>query len=133
MLGKNFGPDAVFDDFSDRLQRAPIKIRMPMMFILGTAYDIIEMTNEDPTRVVVAAEYVKPNDGPEKINAGIECFLFHNFFLRGGYKFNYDEEKYTAGGGFEYSLEDVKIKIDYAYASVGRFNAVHMFTVGLGF
>ncbi len=80
------------------------------------------------------AEYVEPNDGLEKVNVGAEYFFFYNFYLRGGYRFNYDEETFSFGFGVEYSVaDDVRLKADYAFADVGRFKSVHMFTIGFGF
>ncbi len=134
MLGKNFGPDGEFLSYEGRIAQAPAKIKMPMMFILGAAYDILQPSNTDQQRLTVAVEYVKPNDGPEKVNAGLEYFFFSNIYLRGGYRFNYDEESYTFGFGAEYSIDDdLKLKMDYAYANVGRFNYVNMLTFGFGF
>lgn len=134
MLGKNFGPDAEFTSYEGRIEQTPVKIRMPMIFIFGAAYDVIELTQNNNHRLTVAAEYVKPNDGPEKVNAGMEYFFLHNFYLRGGYRFNYDEERFTFGFGLEYSVADeIKIKLDYAYMDAGRFNQVHFLTAGIGF
>lgn len=134
MLGENFGPDAQFTSYAGRIEQTPVKIRTPMMFILGAAYDIISPDKDDNQRLTVVGEYVKPNDGPEKVNIGMEYFLFHNIYLRGGYRFNYDEERFTFGLGIEYSLADnVKIKLDYAYMDVGRFNQVNLLTAGIGF
>lgn len=134
MLGKNFGPDAEFTTYSGRIERAPVKIRMPMMFILGAAYDIMEIKTDFPHRLTIAAEYIKPNDGPEKVNLGAEYFLLHNFYFRGGYRFNYDEDSFTLGFGAEYSVsDDILIKLDYAYLDLGRFNSVSLLTAGIGF
>jgi hypothetical protein len=134
MLGRNFGPDGEYPSFENRIAQAPAKVRMPMMFVLGGAYDILEDSEDSPHRLTVAAEYVKPNDGPDKVNVGTEYFLLHNFYFRGGYRFNYDEETFTFGVGAEYSVaDDVKLKADYAFADVGRFTSVHMFSIGFGF
>ena len=134
MLGKNFGPDAEYTSYSGRIERAPVKIRMPMMFTLGAAYDILEIKPEFPHRLTLAAEYIKPNDGLEKINLGAEYFLFYNFYLRAGYRFNYDEDTFTFGFGVEYSIDDdILIKFDYAYLNLGRFNSVSLLTAGIGF
>ena len=133
MLGQNFGPDAQFTSYAGRIEQTPVNIRMPMMFTIGAAYDIISPEKDDNQRLTVVGEYIKPNDGPEKVNIGMEYFLFHNVYLRGGYRFNYDEERFTFGLGVEYSLADVKIKLDYAYMDVGRFNQVNLLTAGIGF
>lgn len=134
MLGKNFGPDAKFTDYKGRVEREPVGVRMPMTFVLGTAYDVLEYSSAFPHRVTLAAEYVKPNDGGEKVNTGLEYFFYDYFYFRAGYRFNYDEESFTFGFGAEYSIEDdYTIKVDYAYANTGRFNYVNLLTAGIGF
>ena len=134
MLGKNFGADGQFMSYEGRLAQAPARVKMPMLFILGAAYDILEQSKESQHRLTVAAEYVKPNDGPDKVHLGLEYFAWSNFFFRGGYRFNYNEESYTFGLGAQYPVSDeLTLKADYAYAKVGRFKSVSMFTVGFGF
>jgi long-subunit fatty acid transport protein len=134
MLGKNFGPDAEFTSYEGRIAQTPVRIRMPMMFIFGTAYDLIGLDKNNGQRLTAVAEYIKPNDGLEKVNVGIEYFFLYNIYLRAGYRFNYDEDRFTFGYGFEYSIaDDVKIKLDYAYMDLGRFNPVHLLTAGIGF
>lgn len=131
MLGKNFGPDGQFLSYEGRTEQPAATIKMPMMFTVGAAYDLVTMTSTNPHRVTLAAEYVKPNDGRDKVNLGFEYFAFSNLYLRGGYRINYDEESYTAGFGVEYSVDDhIKLKIDYAYANLGRFNYVNILTFG---
>jgi hypothetical protein len=134
MLGKNFGPDGEFTTYENRLAQAPARIRLPMMFIFGAAYDIFQSSVESPHRLTIAAEYIKPNDGLEKVNLGGEYFFYHYFFVRAGYRFNYDEETYTFGFGGEYTIEDnIRLKVDYAYADLGRFSYANMFALGIGF
>ena len=134
MLGKNFGADGQFLSYEGRLAQAPAKVKMPMLFIFGVAYDVFEMSKESEHRLTVAAEYVKPNDGPDKFNLGLEYFALSNIYVRGGYRFNYNEESFTLGFGLEYSVSDeMLLKADYAYARVGRFSSVSMFTLGFGF
>jgi hypothetical protein len=134
MLGKNFGPDGEFLTYQGRIAQTPARVKMPMLFIFGSAYDLIEPETNDPQRLTLAAEYVKPNDGPDKVNLGVEYFMFANVYFRGGYRFNYDEESFTFGFGIEYSVEDdVRLKMDYAYANVGRFTYVNMLSFGFGF
>ncbi len=51
MLGRNFGPDSEFPSFEDRIAQAPAKVRMPMLFVLGAAYDLMESTPDSPHRL----------------------------------------------------------------------------------
>ena len=55
----------------------------------------------------------------------------NTFALRGGYRFNYDEEGLTLGAGLNYGLSGFKFKLDYAYVDVGLFEQVHMFSIGM--
>ncbi|MCX6137369.1 MAG: PorV/PorQ family protein [Ignavibacteriales bacterium] len=134
MLGRNFGSDGEFESYADRVAQPPAKVRLPMQFILGTAYDVLETKGTGSQRLTIAAEYVKPNDGPDKYRVGMEYFAFSNIYLRGGYKFNYDEESFTFGFGAEYGVaEPFVIKMDYAFAKLGRFQSAQIFTVGMSF
>ncbi len=131
MLGRNFGGDGEFKSFAGRQAVAAAKVRLPMEFVLGLAYDVLDMQQH---RVTVAGEYLKPNDGPDKYNFGIEYFAFSNLYLRGGYKFNYDEGTYSLGVGLQYGVaENYGIKFDYAFTDVGRFQTVHVLSCGFMF
>ncbi len=131
MLGKSFGPDSEFAKYDERIQSTPIKVKMPMLFAFGAAIDAIESNNDSPHHLIVAAEYIHPNDGPDKVNFGTEYVFMDMFSIRTGYRFNYDEEGFTFGGGFNYSMRGKSVKFDYAYLDVGLFKQVHMFTFGM--
>jgi opacity protein-like surface antigen len=55
------------------------------------------------------------------------------FFLRGGYKSNYDEQGLTLGAGLEVEISDFSLGVDYAYLDFGNFDAVHIFSFDFGF
>ena len=129
MLGSNFGPDAEFVDFDDRLGILPVQGQLPAMFSLGAAYDFFD---DDGSRqlLTVAAEFVHPNDGPEKVHCGAEYSLLDMLSLRGGYRFNYDEDGLSLGAGLKVSVENRNIiEIDYAFMDFGRLGALSMFTL----
>jgi hypothetical protein len=131
MLGRNFGGDGEFKSYEGRQALAPAKVRLPMEFVLGLAYDVLTETQH---RVTIAGEYLKPNDGPDKFNFGAEYFAFSNLYLRGGYRFNYDEGSYSFGIGLQYWVgENMGIKFNYAFTDVGRFNTVHVLSAGFTF
>ncbi|MYF16254.1 MAG: hypothetical protein F4215_02260 [Gemmatimonadetes bacterium] len=54
-------------------------------------------------------------------------------YIRGGYRFNYDEEGLTAGGGLNLKRDQYGISVDYAYIEFGRLGSVHVVTVGFDF
>ena len=131
MVARNIGPDAEFTGFSE-IYGIPQSVRMPINFILGVSYDIIESSSTNNQNLSCYLEGVHPNDGPERVNVGLEYSFLDVFFLRGGYKFNYDEQGLTLGLGINYNMESIKGRIDYAYLDYGRLSSVHMFTLGFG-
>ena len=131
MVARNFGPDTEFQGFSE-LYGIPQSVRMPIDFRLGVGYDILESTEDFRQRLTAYLEGVHPNDGPERIHLALEYNLLEVLSLRGGYKFNYDEQGLTFGGGVDFSMGGMSGRIDYAYLDYGRLTNVHLFTVGFG-
>jgi hypothetical protein len=132
MVGRNFGPDATFAEYNDRIGFPAVKVKMPMSFTLGGAVDILEGEDDSPHLWTVAAEFIHPNDGPEKVNLGTEYNLMNLLTVRGGYRFNYDEEGVTLGGGLRLVTSSLALYFNYAYIDFGRFDSIHMFTLGFG-
>ncbi|MBW1802484.1 MAG: PorV/PorQ family protein [Deltaproteobacteria bacterium] len=133
MVGRNFGPDAEFVGYSERIAEPAMKVRMPMVFLLGAAIDIIEQKEGSPHYWTLAAEFTHPNDGPEKVNVGTEYSFMNFVMLRGGYRFNYDEEGLTLGAGLRVHFSDFSFLLNYAYIDFGRLSKVHMFSTGFSF
>jgi hypothetical protein len=132
MLARNFGPDRKLVDYNEEIRREPASIKMPVQFRVGAAIDLLEGI-ESPHLLTLAVEGLHPNDGPEKLNVGVEYTLFELFRARGGYKFNYDEESYTFGAGLNLSIDRTKLMFDYAFVDFGNLDTVQMFSLGLGF
>ncbi len=118
----NFGPDMTFINNS---------FPLPINFKFGGAINVIEQENH---LVTFAAEGSHPSDNLEKYNAGLEYTFKERFSLRGGSRFNYDEDGFTAGGGIRVPLgEDNEIRFDYAYQDFGVLTEVHRFTMSMAF
>lgn len=132
MVIRNFGPDTRLVGWSEKDQAEAVAIRMPLDFRVGLAMDFFEDENS-PHFLTVSVEGTHPNDGPEKINTGIEYTLARILSFRGGYRFNYDEESFTFGGGLRYSIGDMGARLNYAYLDFGRLENVHMFSLGITF
>jgi hypothetical protein len=84
--------------------------------------------------MVFAVEAKHPNDNLQQGSFGTEFDWQGKYFLRAGYKFNYEEEGLGLGGGFKTNItEGTELSIDYAWVSFGRFESVHRFSAGLAF
>ena len=118
---QNMGPGATYieDD-----------VPVPATFKFGISMEVIDTPGQ---RVTVAAEFRHPSDTSEKINVGAEYALSERYFARVGYKMNYDEETFSAGGGTKMFVESLGywISIDYSYADFGYLGAVHR--IGMAF
>jgi hypothetical protein len=132
LVARNFGADKEFTGFTE-IYGLPQSVRMPLDFRMGVGYDIIEKKEDDLHELSVYLEGVHVNDGPERVHTALEYTFMDMFSLRGGYKFNYDEQGLTLGGGLHYNMKNVTGRIDYAYLDYGRLDSVHMFTLGFGF
>jgi hypothetical protein len=107
---------------------------IPMTFRFGVATDVFRW---ESSRITASYTITDSRDYGDRHNVGAEV-MFNNLgglatvALRGGYRFRYDEQTFSAGFGVGYNLETVgTLTVDYAYTDFGRLNAVHQFTFGI--
>ncbi|MBS1272262.1 MAG: hypothetical protein MAGBODY4_01402 [Candidatus Marinimicrobia bacterium] len=111
---------------------------LPLIFRLGTSYDLIKTSHN---RISLAVDALHPNNNSESINIGGQYELTvptaGKFYLRGGYKSLYMVDSnygMTFGAGMHLSfMGNVGLKIDYAYKSMDLFSAPQSFTLGVVF
>lgn len=104
---------------------------LPMLFRLGMAYDV-EMGQT--TMLTVAGELKHPNDNLQQGSFGAELGFSDRFFLRSGYKINYEEEGLTLGGGLSANIShSTKLLVDYSWQDFGRLESAQRFSVGFTF
>ncbi len=104
---------------------------LPLTFRVGLAADILSTENH---KVTVALEVNDARDFKARENVGLEYSFNSMFFLRGGYKFNYSEESYSAGLGLKYFVEGIGgIVVDYAFAEMSRLGQINRLSIGLSF
>jgi hypothetical protein len=127
---RNFGPDAQFLGYSEEFQSEPADVRMPVEFQFGTAMDFFDGEGSNNMLTLATSAY-QANDGPPKVNVGAEYRYAELFSLRGGYRFNYDEQSLTLGAGLNYALAGYGARLNYAYLGFGALGQVHMFSVGI--
>jgi hypothetical protein len=109
---------------------APDTYPLPLHFQVGLS---ISPYMSEEFSVLVAADVAHPNDNRERVNVGVECSLFGQFFLRGGYRFGYDIEKASVGAGVALSLGGLGISVDYAYAVYDLLPNISWLSVGMTF
>lgn len=107
---------------------------LPMTFRLGLAMDVLNFTKiNDDHELTVAADFIHSRDYSERVNLGAEYGFKDLFFLRGGYKFNYDIESVSMGGGVKIETNGMNLKAEYAFVKMDVFNNVNMFSLMFGF
>lgn len=100
---------------------------LPLNFRVGLSYEVFK--NESGT-LLLASDFVHPTDADERVNLGAEYSLSNKIYVRGGYKFNYDEESFTAGGGLNLPITTYNLMIDYAFQEFGILGETHRFSLG---
>jgi hypothetical protein len=146
MSMRNFGGDLQFDgpdlnithlknkDYpSSRL--APGRLEtdaypMPLCFQVGVGIDLY---NSEFMKVRIGLDALHPNDNSEKLNGGAEVTFYDRLFLRGGYRYGYDDENYSFGIGVSLPVELRRILFDYSYSHYIILPDVHRFSVGFEF
>ena len=132
VTARNFGPDSRFGGWSEQYQTLSDNVRMPLDIRAGIAMDFLD-DDQGPHLLTVVAEGEHPNDGTEKFNLGVSYAFDKTFYLRGGYKFNYDVQKFTFGAGINYPIGPCLGSLNYAYVDFGVLSHVHMFSLGFSF
>jgi hypothetical protein len=146
MSMRNFGADLKFDgddlivvhDLSDdlpqnRLTNARLETsgyQLPLSFQVGVGIDLF---TSDYISVRSGIDAVHPNDNQERVHFGTEVSIYNRIFLRGGYKYNYDDEDFTFGAGVDIPLQDASFKFDYAYSVYDILPSIHRISLGIKF
>ncbi len=146
MAMTNFGADLQFDgpdlDFTYRKDDAfplsrlvPSRLSteeypLPLNFQVGIALDIFEY---DFVKMRGAIDVTHPNDNAERAQFGTEFSFFDRFFVRAGYKYNYDDQDFSFGAGANVPLGSTAVYFDYAYSVYDILPSVHRISVNLSF
>ncbi len=129
LSARNFGPDAHLVGYSEELQSEPVDIRMPLELRAGVAYDLLE-GKESPHLLTMMLEGKVSSDGPEKIHLGTEYCFKELLSVRGGYRFNYDEEGLTLGAGLNFPIGAQRYSLNYAFLDFGDLQQVQSISLG---
>ena len=111
---------------------------LPLIFRIGTSLDVIKMEHHVLT---VEVNALHPNNNAESVNIGGQ-YAFKipqtgEFYLRAGYKGLFMPESqygFTVGLGMvKYLMNNMSLKVDYAYRDVGILGSVHSYSIGILF
>lgn len=107
---------------------------LPLIVRIGLGFDVFgqneAMFSSHSNRLTFAIDAEHPNDSPEHVNIGTELALWEMIFLRGGYRFNYDEESLTFGFGLSLPIGSLgETVIDYAVMPLGPFGNTSIISI----
>jgi hypothetical protein len=120
-------------NFSREFKYEKESFNLPLTFTIGVAMNLMDLSNQKEHALWLAIDAIHPRDYSERMHVGAEYWYMGMFATRAGYKFNYDEEGFSAGVGFKYSVSDLDLRIDYAYSDFGVFDPVNRISVGFAF
>lgn len=109
---------------------------MPTMFRVGTAADLVQ---SDDHNLLLAFEFDHPSDNAERASVGTEYTLktFQpnvTLQVRGGYRYNRDEEGLASGFGVEFPTGTGSfMRVDYAYSDMKFLDGTHKISAELRF
>lgn len=108
---------------------------LPLSFKFGAAMNILQLMESvgSDQSITLAVDALHPRDFSERLHFGVEYSFKKMFFLRTGYKTNYDEENITLGGGARLTMGNTAFGLDYSYLAFDNFDAVHMFSFDFEF
>ncbi len=118
--------------FGQEVQYYEKSYPLPQTFTIGVSGMLISGENgfflPSKTHAIrVAYDMSQPRDYDQQHHVGLEYSLKDFIFLRGGYKFNFDEEGLSLGFG----LRRGGFTLDYSYCQFGEyFDSVHRFSFG---
>lgn len=123
---QNFGPDVTY-----AVESYPV----PLVFRVGIAADLVGsnglfLGGHEASQVRAAFDLFHPNDYDQQLHLGLEYEFLEVLSLRGGYKFNYDSDGLTLGGGLKHGLGGLGLAIDYSFGAMGAYlDNVHRFSL----
>lgn len=108
---------------------------LPLTFKFGAAMNVLQLMQsaESDQSITLSVDALHPRDFSERLHFGAEYSFRKMFFLRTGYKTNYNEEDVTLGGGAKLTMGKTAFALDYSYLAFENFDAVHMFSFDFEF
>lgn len=125
-FGGELAPDGKVVLFGKREKSSWQSFSPPTMFRIGFAF---EPYQTEVHRITTSVQLNHPNDNSENVSLGGEYSWRDIFYLRGGWKFNVEEQNYTFGAGLKAPLGIADVTFDYAFANFTRLGSSHRFSI----
>jgi long-subunit fatty acid transport protein len=129
-FGNDIAPDGKVVLVGKRENSSWQSFSPPTVFRIGFAFEPYQ--TEEHT-VTASIQLNHPNDNSENVGTGIEYNWKKILYLRGGYKFNVEEQNYSFGAGVNIPVSIANVNVDYAYSNFTRLGSAHRFSIILGF
>lgn len=113
----NFGPDMKYIDET---------FPMPVMMEIGGAVDLLESRD---FKLTTSFQAGRINDSFENYVLGFESQLLTVMFIRTGYRWLSDSEKFSVGMGLNIPIGTHGIKLDYSYTDMHYLNNYQRFSL----
>lgn len=136
MSAQNFSSQARWLQTGEESQQS---YELPLLFRVGWSIDLMGGEDlflggdPDAHRVTFNMDAIHSNDYAERINMGLEYVFLDQFFIRGGYRINYDEGNLSGGIGLNTRISDFDIQFDYSYVKYEFLESPHRFSLLLSF
>jgi hypothetical protein len=102
----------------------------PTIFRIGFAF---EPYQSEDNKITSSIQLNHPNDNKENVSAGLEYSWKNIVYIRGGYKFNVDEQNYSFGFGVNIPIRIAYCAVDYSYSNYITLGNAQRFSIILGF
>lgn len=129
---------AAMQNFGANVRYASETSPVPIALRVGIAADLMGnnalfMPSED-SKLTMAFDLFQPNDFAQQAHLGMEYVYAGAVAVRGGYKFNYDADGFTAGVGLQQTIAQTEFSFDYSYGVLNyNLGNVHRISLGVGF
>jgi len=128
-FGAEMAPDGKINLVGNKEKSDWQSFSPPTMFRIGFAFEPFE--NEEH-KVTTSIQLNHPNDNSENFALGAEYVWKSILSLRGGYKFNVEEQDFSLGAGVDVPISIAKFTFDYSFSNFERLGSVHRFSIILG-
>lgn len=128
-FGSNLAPDGEVILVGKRNVSEWQEFSPPTVFRIGFAF---EPYQDEEHKITTSIQLNHPNDNSENVSTGFEYSWNNTVFMRGGYKFNVEEQNFTFGAGINIPISIAQFGLDYAYSNFSRLGSAHRFSILLG-